>query len=262
MPQEAGPSLDIWEYDSVGHADLEILNPTSDRKLAELVELLDLAPDARLLDIASGKATFLIRAAQRWNARGVGVDISPQFSAEARQRVADAGTSDRIDLIEQSGAEYRAEPETFDVTSCLGASWIWDGYSNTLDALAKWTRPGGLVISGEPYWKMPADPRYCNENGITPETFGTHERNAQLGIQKGLGLLQTIVSTEDDWDRYQGYQWRSIERYARAHPEDEDSADMLRLSRTYRDSYLRWERDGLGWAIYIFMKDPAVIEAV
>ena len=90
----------------------------------------------------------------------------------------------------------------------------------------------------------------------TPELYGTHEENVHLGIGKGLGFLHAIVSSDDEWDRYEGYQCRAAERYARAHPEDPDVADLLKLSHHYRDTYLRWGRETLGWAIYVFIKAP------
>jgi hypothetical protein len=61
-----------------------------------------------------------------------------------------------------------------------------------------------------------------------------------------------MVSSADEWDCYQGYQWRAAERYARAHRDP----DLLKQMRHHRDTYLRWGRDTLGWAIYLFMKDP------
>ena len=248
--------MDLWKFFSIGHADLRILNPTSTAKLDELVELLEASQEARLLDIACGKAEFLVRAVARWGCRGVGVDLSPHFVADARKRVSESGLSSRVEIVEQNGADYDGKGESFDVASCLGASWIHGGYSGTLDALKRWSRPGGLVISGEPYWKKPPDAAFCEAEGLTPDAFGTHQENVQTGVEKGLGFLHAMVSSADEWDCYQGYQWRAAERYARAHRDDPDVPDLLKQMRHHRDTYLRWGRDTLGWAIYLFMKDP------
>jgi hypothetical protein len=71
-----------------------------------------------------------------------------------------------------------------------------------------------------------------------------------------LGLLHTIVSSEDDWDRYEGYQWYAAEKYSRGNPEDPDTPELMAKMRRFRDSYLRWGRDEIGWAAYMFLKDP------
>jgi len=246
--------MDFWKFFSVGHADLRILNPTSDGKLDELVALLDLGPEARLLDIGCGKGDFAVRAVEHWGCRAVGVDLSPDFAEDARRRVRDAGLADRIEIVERAGAEFEAEAGSFDVVSCLGASWIFGGYAGTLEALARWTRPGGIVISGEPYWKQPPEAAYCEAEGVTPEQFGTHRGNVDAGTRSGLAFLHALVSNEDEWDRYQGYQWRAAERFARAHPDDPDVPSLLEQMRGHRDVYLRWGRETLGWAIYMFMK--------
>jgi hypothetical protein len=34
-----------------------------------------------------------------------------------------------------------------------------------------------------------------------------------------MELVHTIVSSKDDWDRYEGLQWFATAEYARAHPE-------------------------------------------
>jgi SAM-dependent methyltransferase len=248
--------MDFWKFFSVGHADLRILNPTSAVKLDELIELLAASPETRVLDIACGKAEFLVRAVARWECTGVGVDLSPSFAADARERVSEAGQSSRIEIVEENGAHYDAEAASFDVVSCLGASWIWGGYPGTLDALTRWARPGGLVISGEPYWKKQPDAAFCEAEGVAPDSFGTHHENVQTAVAKGLGFLHAMVSSDDEWDRYEGYQWRAAERYAHAHREDPDASELLRQMRTQRDNYLHWGRDTLGWAIYLFMKDP------
>jgi hypothetical protein len=72
----------------------------------------------------------------------------------------------------------------------------------------------------------------------------------------GLGLLHTLVSSQDDFDRYEGLQWNAIERHSRSHPEDPDAAVLVEKVRGERDAYLRWGRDELGWAIYVFAKAP------
>src|SRR5437762_1201799 len=80
--------------------------------------------------------------------------------------------------------------------------------------------------------------------------FDTHAGNVATGVELGLVPLYTLVSSEDDWDRYAGLQWRAAERYAAAHPDDPDAGAIVERQRTHRDLYLRWEREALGWAIY------------
>jgi len=60
------------------------------------------------------------------------------------------------------------------------------------------------------------------------------------------------VSSKDDWDRYEGLQWYSVSEYARAHPEDPDLPEIVERVHKERSLFLRWGRETLGWAIYVF----------
>jgi hypothetical protein len=122
-----------------------------------------------------------------------------------------------------------------------------------LKALSAFAKPGGLVVAGEPFAYHPEEAEQFAGRGLAESAFRSHAGNAAIGAEEGLSLLYTIVSSVDDWDRYQGLQWRAAERYAREHPQDPDAAEVAASQRGHRDRYLREERDALGWAIYLFM---------
>ena len=67
-----------------------------------------------------------------------------------------------------------------------------------------------------------------------------------------MELVHTIVSSKDDWDRYEGLQWFATDEYARTHPDDPDLAELVERVRKEKAAFLRWGRDTLGWAIYMF----------
>ena len=247
--------LDMWKYFGITHADHTVMNPTSLEKTRELVKLLRLPGGGRILDVACGKAELLCQVAERYEVTGTGVDLSPFTIEEARKNVQARGLGRRIELLHMNGGEYSPDrPESLDLASCVGASWVFGSHRGTLEALEKMTRPGGLVLAGEPFWRREPDPRYLELTGTDQALCGTHQENVQTGIDMGLALLYSAVSSEDDWDRYEGLQWQAAERYAAEHPDDPDVDALLARSRTSRDAYLRWGRDCLGWALYLFRK--------
>ena len=113
------------------------------------------------------------------------------------------------------------------------------------------------MVVGEPFWRTAPSPEHLEAAGLTPSSFGTHWGNVQTGIGLGLGLLHTIVSSEDDWDRYEGYQWHAAEKYSKRNPDDPDVPELLASAHKARDHYLRWGRNETGWAVYLFLKDPS-----
>ncbi|MBI4499246.1 MAG: class I SAM-dependent methyltransferase [Chloroflexi bacterium] len=247
--------MNRWKFFDITHRDHLICNPLSSEKLDEIVTLLDLPRGARVLDIACGKAELLVRLVERYGARGDGVDLSPYAVRDARTRAEARVPGSALVFHEMDGRDFQAGPGSYDLAICLGASWVFDGHRGTLEALRRVVHPGGLVLVGEPYWRRTPDPEDLRTADYDAAAFATHAGNVAIGLELGLTCLYSIVSSEDDWDRYQGLQWRAAERYATAHPDDPDVAELLQRQRAGRDAYLRWERDTLGWAVYLFRSD-------
>ncbi|MFP5520412.1 MAG: SAM-dependent methyltransferase [Bdellovibrionia bacterium] len=245
--------MDMWKYYGLTHVDHTIMNPMSMVKTQRLIELLRLPKGGRVLDIACGKAEFLCMLAERYGVTGTGVELSPYTFDAAQKNVHTRKLNDQIELLNEDGAKYTvASAMKFDLVSCVGASWIFEGHAGTLKALKNMVRPGGLILVGEPFWKREPDLEYLKVTGTTLELFGSHLGNVKAGEELGLSLLYTVVSNKDDWDNYEGLQWQAAERYALEQPEDPDVEALLHTTRMNRDAYLRCGRECLGWAMYLF----------
>jgi len=244
--------MDRWKYFGITHRDHTVCNPTSSVKLDELVELLPLGTNARVLDIACGKAELLLRIVGRHGAAGVGVDISSYETEAARQRVAQRRMGARVEIVQSDGAEYAAEPRSFDLAMCIGATWVWGGYLGTIEALKKLVVPGGLIAIGEPFKIKEPDPEYVAADPSFVPMLVNHSDNVRMAQEAGLTLLYAIVSNQDDWDRYEGLQTRAAELYAAAEPNDPDVDELLKMRRGVDSTYLKWARDTVNWAIYLF----------
>lgn len=250
--------MDRWKYFGITHTDHTIMNPLSLEKTRELVGLLRLPEGGRVLDVACGKAEFLCLVAEAYKVKATGIDLSPYTIKAARQNVETRGLAGRIELLHADGGKYQPDaPEGLDLASCIGASWVYENHAGTLKALSGMTRPGGLVLVGEPFWVTDPDPEYLKLIGADLSLCGSHAENVRIGEDVGLALLYTLVAGPDDWDRYEGLQWQAAERYAAEHPDDPDVEALLRAARSSRNAYLRWGRNCLGWAMYLFQKTPA-----
>jgi SAM-dependent methyltransferase len=252
--------MDTWKFYDITHRDHVVCNPTSIQKLDELIGLLDLGPEPRVLDIASGKGEFIVRVAERFGGpagrgiRGVAIDISPYCTADLRTAAARRIPAAEIEVLEMDGADYRPAAGTFDLASCLGAGWTFGGHRPTLRFLAQATRPGGCVVVGEPFWKREPVAEYLAWSGLRRDEYGSHAQNVEAGEAEGLVPWLALVSPDDDWDRYETLQWRAAARYADSHLEDPDVTELLTRVEKSRREYLNWGRDTLGWALYLFAK--------
>ena len=115
--------MDTLKFYDITHREHMVCNPTSEEKLTRLVELLRLPADAQVVDIACGKGEFLIRLAEAYGARGVGIDISPFYVADAKRRLEARASASGITFTQMNGVDFRPdEPHKFDLASCIGAS--------------------------------------------------------------------------------------------------------------------------------------------
>lgn len=247
--------MDIWKYFDITHRYHILCNPTRLEKYTFIVSLTHLQPGARVLEIAAGKGEFITLLAERYLVSGVAIDASPYVVEEMKHKLADRVPRAQIEVLTMDAAEYRPEqPESFDLTACIGASWIFGDHRGTLAYLKEQTRPGGWIVVGEPFWRREPDPEYLQSAGYDRDSFSTHAGNVRIGEELGLRLAYTSVSNHDEWDMYECLQWYAAELYAREHPDDPDLPEVMQRVEKSRNEYLRWGRETMGWAIYVFLK--------
>ena len=128
-------------YSSARFATGDTLEQAQDRKIAALLDRLDLKPGDRLLEIGCGWGTLAIEAAKR-GVHVVGLTLSTEQKAWADTRIAGADLSNRIDI---RLTDYREIDERFDAVAsvemveAVGQRW-WPTY---LDCIARNLKPGG-----------------------------------------------------------------------------------------------------------------------
>ena len=237
-----------WYY-AVAEREHELQNPTSPEKVRLLGEALRVDAGSRVLDVASGRGGPALLLARAFGCRITCVERAPEFVEAARARFADARVADQVEFVQADAREVTLPREAYDAALCLGASFVWDGLDGTLAALAPAVRPGGHVAVGEPYWRRWPLPPDVEDEGYAP-LAGTVDRFSRAG----LPLTALIASSEDDWDRYESLHWRSLEQWLADNPHDADAGEIRRQHEAAREGYLRWQRELLGWAIFVGRK--------
>lgn len=140
-----GPTLvyscAVWDSPGTG------LDAAQEAKLDLVCRKLALRPGARLLDVGCGWGSLALHAAQRYGADVVGVTISTEQAALARERVAAAGLADRVEIRVQ---DYRDVPDgPFDAISSIGmAEHVGAaGMPAYVATLRDLLRPGGRLLN-------------------------------------------------------------------------------------------------------------------
>ena len=75
--------------------------PTPQDVVDRMLDLADVTEDDVIYDLGCGDGRIVITAAQRFGARGVGIDFDPERIAEANANAERAGVQDLVTFIEQ-----------------------------------------------------------------------------------------------------------------------------------------------------------------
>jgi cyclopropane-fatty-acyl-phospholipid synthase len=180
-------------FDSLPAAQAQLADAQR-RKIDRLLDAARVGPGCQLLEIGTGWGELCIRAAQR-GAEVRSVTLSTEQQSLARQRVAQAGLADRveIDLCDYRDVEGRFDAVlSVEMIEAVGYQF-WPTYFRTLDRLVS---PGGRVAIQAitmPHSRMLASrgthtwiQKYIFPGGLLPST------EAVIGITERHTALRTV----------------------------------------------------------------------
>jgi len=230
------------------------MNPLAEEDVDEMIEALELEPNAHVLDLGCGKAEILLRIVERFpDVRATGLDNSSAILAEARRQAESRVPEAKVFLLEQDVREYAPEPGSFDLVVSTGGVAFRGGVGGTLAVLAGFVVSGGKLLFGEGYWREEPSAEYLVALGAAREELKDFEGTIQAAVEAGLDLKRAVTSSIEDWDAYEDAWARNGERYADAH-EDEEGVDELR--EWIANGRARYRelggRETLGFGLFLF----------
>jgi len=246
--------LDIPRIFTITESAHRIHNPFTPEKLATLGTALRLKPGARVLDLGSGSGEMLCTWARDYGITGVGIDMSPLFTEQAKLRAEELGVADRVEFIHGDAAGYVAD-EKVGVAACLGATWIGGGVAGTIELLAKSLRPEGIILIGEPYWRRlpPTEDvaKGCGANSIS-DFLVLPELLASFG-DLDYDVVEMVLADQEGWDRYEAAKWLTMRRWLEANPDDDFANDVRAKLTVEPERYAAYTREYLGWGVFALM---------
>jgi SAM-dependent methyltransferase len=243
-------------YHEIAEANHRILNPFSHEKLMLLGEICRLQQGTSLLDLCCGKAEMLCQWAKTWGIQGVGVDISQVFLAAAKRRAQEFCVQEQIELVEADAGPYAEQAGTFDIVSCIGATWIGNGLTGTLRLMQPALKPGGLLLVGEPYWIDPPPHGAAETVGFGKYDFVSLIDTLERFEDAGCELVEMVLSDLDSWDRYEAAQWWAVEEWLCNNPHNTDATTIRALRDESRRNYLAILRRYFGWGVFVLRVKP------
>ncbi|MDB5767249.1 MAG: SAM-dependent methyltransferase [Collimonas fungivorans] len=250
-------SQDQFKYTTIAHSDHRYCCPLSPAKARELIAALNLPQNALVLDAGCGKAALLRELLQSMPVRGVGVDINSQFLAEAARSWAASNPNDpRLTLIENRVERHPLPTDGYDAIICIGSSHVFGGFERCLATSMQWLKPSGVLLIGEGYWKQSPSDQYLAILGATRDELTSHSQNTQHALTHGYKLLTSTISSDDEWDQYEGLYYQTMMRHVAACPEDPDATAFGERARRWYDNYQEAGRSTLGFGYYLLENPP------
>lgn len=246
--------MEFLDLMSISHRYMEILNPSSSEKIIQLGKLLKLKRGNRVIDFGCGCAEPLALWAEEFGITGIGIDISEDFCDRARKKLTVKGLSDRIKIICSPVREYELENGAFDAATCIGATFAFGGFKQTINAMKRAIHPSGRLGIGDTHWlNTQIHPEYAQKQTTTY----TEAELVRFTREEGFELECIIRSNRDDWDRYISDNWYGLLRWLEENPKHPDYEQVFTHFRQDQDDYLRFQSQYMGWAMYCLAPNRA-----
>ena len=131
--------------------------PTTFAAVDAMLRLARVAPDDVVYDLGSGDGRIVILAAQKYGARGVGIELRADLVHTSRQSADRAGVSDKVTFIED-------DLFATDISNATVVTlYLWPSVNTRLEAkLRNELRPGTRIVSnsfGIGHWRPQATAR-------------------------------------------------------------------------------------------------------
>jgi SAM-dependent methyltransferase len=242
-------------FHEIGEKNHQILNPFTQEKLMLLGEICRLEPGKRQLDLACGKGEMLCRWAERFGIQGTGVDISQVFLTAAQKRADELGVASQVEFILEDAASFEAEPDSYNIVSCIGANWIGGGTRGTLELIKQKglkQSPDSLILMGEIFWREEPSTEALAGMGVQRDEWAVGlEGILEIFEESGTHLVEMVLATDIDWDRYESKHWWAYERWMRENTDDPEFDEVMAFARDSRLNYFRFERPLCDWGVFV-----------
>ena len=212
-----------------------------------LLERLELAGAAKMLDLGCGWGELLMRAVEAGGpgTTGVGVDRDEQVLARARPLATSRGLDGRVHFV---CTESAAWDQQADRVLCVGASHAWAGVEQALQALARLVRPGGRVLFGEGCWERPPSAAAAAMFGQDVVALADIVRLART---TGWQVLHLSTADPREWDDFEASWRRGRQHWLLDNPQDDRAREVQDTLDAQLKDYVEVYRGVLGFGYLV-----------
>lgn len=241
--------MDFLDIMSIAEEHMELINPSTPEKIIKIGTMSGLCEGTKVIEIGCGFGEVLKLWGINFGISGTGIEIREKACDRARTKLASHQLGEKIEIICGSVDALDFNQSDYQVAACIGASFVWDGFRNTIRHLDQHLTQEGVIIIGEPYLKV-------EKEMVHKEISSFHTEKELLDIirEEGYELTFLVRSSEDDWDRYQSDNWYGLSQWLAKHSTHPDHNQVYKFFHSMQNKYFDFERSQLGWALFSLRK--------
>ena len=217
-----------------------LINMIEIEHIVTLGHSIGLNENTRVLDLCCGYGTMLKTWSEAFGVSGVGVDLAKQHVEEGKARL----INKRVKLICSDALTYRCD-ETYDVVVCTELSTgLFDNFPEGIAFLERFVKPGGTLVFGRLFSKIPAPPQELIDfDGPMPTLRELYDEARQCGW-----LITAMASSTDAaWERYIMRDGKNTVAKIRKNPND---AEWVAWTDKWYRIYFDCRRPYEGWGLF------------
>jgi SAM-dependent methyltransferase len=162
------------------------LRPSNRLRNARTLDLLEIRPEERILEIGFGPGLAVARAAElAWKGKVVGIDHSALMVEQAARRNASAIRAGRVELLLGSAdALPHFDGDPFDKVVAVNVYMFWKDPDSVLRGLLQVMSPGGVIA-------LTLQPR--RRGATADDTRAAAERMSASLREAGFGDIRIVI---------------------------------------------------------------------
>ena len=240
--------MNFLDLKDISEQFMELINPTTPEKLIKAGQIAGMKAGDRVIDFGCGFAEPLVLWAESFGISGVGIDIRPYACERARKKIAERCLSDRLSIHCGDAARYEYSPHSFDLATCIGATFIWSNFGDAVHAMKQAVRLGSKLVIGEAHWLVDTVPE---EFRSAQTEITTEVELLRMAHQEGYEFEYVLHSNHDEWDRYEADDWVGLLSWIEANPNHPERQEVIDHLHESQEEYVRYGRMYFGWALYV-----------
>lgn len=224
-------------------------------RVAEVHRILCAAPPpagGSALDLGCGKGAVLRMLCRDFRLRGLGIDGYAPFVEQARQAARAEGLDPAGCRFEVADIRERVDAERdHDLVCLLALGMLLGDTAETVGALRRCVRPGGLILIDDAWWDAERAEGFIPE-GSEPLCPDRQAMRRELCAHGDVILMEQVVDEAEsraEYERVLAVLEASAERVAAAHPELAPVLQQFVLRQTAETELLEGPVVGAQWLL-------------